>query len=121
MWIVHVDPAGEVDPKKRCQHVNFVQHTLVSRAVLLIRALHCSTAKMQSTVAIGWHYSPHPHYTMWLQVPGEEEYLFTAYSVFTVMNDPIWGANSTDRHEIHLQAALDNKLEPEDLPLAPWY
>ena len=60
------------------------------------------------------------HELCMVQVKGEEEYLFTAYSVFTVIKPPRWGAKPTDWHEIHLQAALDNKLEDEDLPLAPW-
>ena len=51
---------------------------------------------------------------------GEEEYLFTPYSAFTVLS-AIWNAGTdADPHIIELQAAVDNKAEPEDLPLAPW-
>ena len=54
-------------------------------------------------------------------VRGELEYLFTAFSVFTVevVN---WSANPTKKatpHEITIVAAVDNRVEPEDLPLAP--
>ena len=53
-------------------------------------------------------------------VPGEEEYLFAPYSVFTVLRST-WNAGTTaDPHEVELLAAVDNKGEPEDLPLAPW-
>ena len=31
-----------------------------------------------------------------------------------------WGSAQMDVHEVVLRAAADNKLEPEDLPLAPW-
>jgi serine/threonine protein kinase len=52
---------------------------------------------------------------------GEEEYLFTAFSVFTV-HEVVWSTNPTtqDPHRITLKAAIDNSLEAGDLPLAPW-
>ena len=31
-----------------------------------------------------------------------------------------WGATLFAVHEVVLKAAVDNKAEPEDLPLAPW-
>eukprot|EP00669_Euglena_mutabilis_P013459 TRINITY_DN842_c0_g1_i2.p2 TRINITY_DN842_c0_g1~~TRINITY_DN842_c0_g1_i2.p2 ORF type:complete len:300 (+),score=111.86 TRINITY_DN842_c0_g1_i2:473-1372(+) len=51
----------------------------------------------------------------------EQEYLFSPYSVFTVERvdwrpNPDW----KDPHTIFLRAAIDNRLEPEDLPIAPW-
>ena len=53
-------------------------------------------------------------------VPGEEEYLFAPYSAFTVLSVR-WGAGTVVApHEIELLAAVDNKAEREDLPLAPW-
>jgi len=53
--------------------------------------------------------------------PGEEEFLFSAYSVFTVekytwKDKPTW----QNPHEIYLKVAPDNMLEPADLPSAPW-
>jgi hypothetical protein len=55
-------------------------------------------------------------------VPGEEEYLFQAFSVFTVL-EVDWKAAPTTQspHQITLMAAQDNSKEAEDLPLAPWY
>jgi hypothetical protein len=58
-------------------------------------------------------------------VPGEVEYLFAAYSVFTVCDEPgnpYWSTNPTTQnpHRITIEAAIDNSLEAEDLPLAPW-
>ena len=53
-------------------------------------------------------------------VPGEEEYLFAPYSAFEVLSAS-WNAGTVAApHEIELLAAVDNKEEPEDLPLAPW-
>jgi hypothetical protein len=52
----------------------------------------------------------------------EWEYLFTCFSVFSVIKAE-WSADATDAlrpHKIHIHAAMDNSLEPEDLPLAPW-
>jgi hypothetical protein len=55
---------------------------------------------------------------------GEEEFLFQAFSVFTV-KEVSWSksalATMDDPHCIVLEAAVDNKDEPEDLPLAPWW
>ena len=55
-------------------------------------------------------------------VEGEKEFLFTAFSVFTVevVN---WSATPMDEatpHEITIVAADDNKAEPVGLPLSPW-
>ena len=58
-------------------------------------------------------------------VKGEEEFLFTVFSVFTV-TEVEWSADPTVPHRITVEAALDNKLQsdgqpwPVDLPLAPW-
>uniref|UniRef100_A0A7S4G9F7 Uncharacterized protein n=1 Tax=Eutreptiella gymnastica TaxID=73025 RepID=A0A7S4G9F7_9EUGL len=57
------------------------------------------------------------------QVPGEEEFLFAAYSVFTV-RDVQWVSEATPDgpHVVHLEAAIDNNLPNSGgLPLAPWY
>jgi hypothetical protein len=52
----------------------------------------------------------------------EEEYLWAPYSVFTVENVVFSKCNTyMDPHVITISAAIDNRLEPEDLPLAPWY
>ena len=53
-------------------------------------------------------------------VEGEQEYLFAPYSTFTVLS-ATWNAGTdADAHVIELRAAVDNRAEPEDLPLAPW-
>ena len=65
--------------------------------------------------------------------PEEQEYLYAAYSIFTV-RATTWGEDG-EPHRIELDAALDNKSEAEGgssgrwatpagseaLPLAPWY
>ena len=57
-------------------------------------------------------------------VPGEFEFLFSAYSAFEVVRVH-WSPTPQDKalpHEITLRAAPDNKDADfaEDLPLAPW-
>ena len=48
--------------------------------------------------------------------------LWAPYSVFTVEKVELAAENSyLNPHVITLRAAVDNRLEPEDLPLAPWY
>ncbi len=53
---------------------------------------------------------------------GEQEFLFVPYSTFTVQFVQ-WSPRPTIEmpHRITIVAALDNKAEPEDLPVAPWY
>ena len=55
-------------------------------------------------------------------VVGELEFLFAAYSAFTVVSVE-WAARPDDEtpHVVVLQAAIDNRREAEDAPLAPWY
>ena len=53
-------------------------------------------------------------------VANELEYLFSPYSVFTVTS-VLWAATPDDSHTIELKACTDNRREPADLPLAPWY
>jgi len=54
-------------------------------------------------------------------IENEEEFLFSAYSVFEVRKVE-WKENPTwmTSHIIELYVSPDNLLEQEDLPLAPW-
>ena len=61
----------------------------------------------------------HVNFVRHSHVHGEHEYLFTAYSVFTVRRC-VW-AEGKELSRIEVDATLDNLTEPEDLPLAPWY
>jgi len=65
----------------------------------------------------------HANYVDRTNVDGEDEFLFSPYSVFTVVDNPIWKNNPTwvEPHEVHLLVAVDNKLENEMLPLSPWH
>jgi len=73
-----------------------------------------------------FHFHPdckcvHVNYLDKSLIEGEEEFLFSAYSVFTVMQvdwkeSPTW----INAHVIDLAVSPDNLLEKEDLPLAPW-
>ena len=51
-------------------------------------------------------------------IPGEREYLFAPYSVFTLVSVK-WSVHDTIKFTI--RAARDNKEEDECLPLTPWY
>jgi hypothetical protein len=53
---------------------------------------------------------------------GEQEFLFVPYSTFTVQS-VTWSPfpNREMPHRVTIVAANDNKAEPEDLPVAPWY
>lgn len=53
-------------------------------------------------------------------IKGENEYLFAPYSVFTLVSVE-WSKKKDKSHEFTILAACDNKVEDEDLPLAPWY
>ena len=53
-------------------------------------------------------------------LPDEQEYLFAAYSAFTVRSAAWRAGTVADPHRIDLDAAVDNKDEPLDLQLAPW-
>ena len=53
-------------------------------------------------------------------LPDEQEYLFAPYSTFTVRSAQWKAGSDADPHVVVLDAAVENKREPEDLPLAPW-
>ena len=52
--------------------------------------------------------------------PCAGEYLFAPYSVFTLIRVQ-WSEKINVPHKLVLQAATDNSIEEETLPLAPWY
>ena len=53
-------------------------------------------------------------------IKGEHEYLFAAYSVFKLVSIE-WSAKLSKPHKFVIRAAVNNKSEDENLPLAPWY
>ena len=53
-------------------------------------------------------------------IPGEGEYLFSPYSVFTLLSVK-WSSHPRTPHEFTILPAIDNQDEDENLPLAPWY
>lgn len=53
-------------------------------------------------------------------VKGEDEFLFAPYSTFKLLSAS-WSDDIKKPHNLTVEAAIDNKLEREDLPLAPWY
>jgi hypothetical protein len=57
-------------------------------------------------------------------VPGEMEFLYSAYSVFKVLRTDFSAQDWSEpdaHYTVVLEAALDNKKHNEDLPLAPWF
>ena len=61
----------------------------------------------------------HASYVLKSHLGAEKEFLFSPYSVFQVVATQ-WSSTNTS-HTIVLRAAIDNRIHPEDLPLAPWY
>ncbi len=54
-------------------------------------------------------------------VDGEYEFLFAPFSVFTVVSVHVPVKPTTSNPiVIVLEAAIDNRDEPDDLPLSPW-
>ncbi len=56
-------------------------------------------------------------------VPGEEEFLFAPYSVFTLLSITMPASGkptATYPVVIEQQAGIDNRDEPTDVPLSPW-
>jgi hypothetical protein len=46
---------------------------------------------------------------------------FAAFSAFEVLKATWNAGDDDDPHVVELAAAVDNRKEAEDLPLAPWY
>jgi len=61
------------------------------------------------------------NYVSHSNVSKEEEFLFAPFSTFSVEAVELSPDPKLQPHRIHLVAAQDNRAEPEDLPLAPWY
>lgn len=66
-----------------------------------------------------WHYT-HQHCVVCFAVHGPGEYLFAPYSVFKLVSVE-WSSKISASHTLVLEVAVDNRLEEETLPLAPWY
>jgi hypothetical protein len=66
------------------------------------------------------HRCKHVNFVTRTNVPGEKEFLFAPYSVFTVVSVTPGRGDDDSPHRIELLAAVDNRKEPENLPLAPW-
>jgi hypothetical protein len=70
-----------------------------------------------------FHYSAagcvHVNYIKSL-IPEESEFLFPAFSVFTVRSTN-FSSSTAELSEIHLDVAPDNFTESENLPLSPWH
>jgi hypothetical protein len=90
LWKVQVNKDGKTDNNFKCRHVNLVK---------------AKTRSLQQYEQ---------------QTRSEKEYLFAAFSPFTVTK-VTWSQNSQSTpHLIEITAALDGTQEPEDLPLALW-
>lgn len=62
----------------------------------------------------------HVNYVEKSNVEAEKEYLFAPYSPFKVIKVHRGTGSMTNHHVIELEAGLDSKDFPEDLPLAQW-
>ena len=95
LWTVMVDKRGEMEPLKRCAHVNFV--TKVAKKI-------DGKGKTKDEVK-------------------EYEWLFQHFAPFMIFKVKWSETAKTDinrPHEITIVAAQDGQKEPENLPLAPW-
>ena len=99
-WIVRVDPKGEKSPMcvlPVCAAL--LSHDTQRRR---FRCRHVNLVEKSN-------------------VKGEDEFLFAPFSVFTVLsvNAPA-KATATNPIVIVLEAAIDNRDEPDHLPWSPW-
>ena len=62
----------------------------------------------------------HASFVLKSHVSVENEFLFSPYSVFQVIQAE-WSSTTSQHHTVVLRAAIDNLNHPGDLPLAPWY
>ncbi len=53
-------------------------------------------------------------------IPGEGEFLFAPYSAFKLQSVK-WSTQVRKPHKITARSMIDNKVEDEHMPLAPWY
>lgn len=56
-WVIHIDPAGEHDPKLRCKHVNFVANTHVEGEAEFLFALY----SVFTVRSVTWAEAGSPH------------------------------------------------------------
>ena len=91
-----------IDPVRKCAHVNLVKKTNVEGE----EEVRQTRLDVSASVSLTLNARP--------------QYLFAPYSAFTVVSAAWNLGTSLDPHVIELEAAVGNKEEPEDLPLAPW-
>ena len=99
-WIVRVDPKGETS----------LMYVLPVCAALLLRVMQPRRSRCR-----------HVNLVEKSNVKGEVEFLFAPFSVFTVVsvNAPV-KPTASNPIVIVLEASIDNRDEPDDLPISPW-
>ncbi len=110
-WVVHYDPRGEHNLRYRCKNVNLVEKTVKGvEDELEFLFVPCVLLSPPDWFSANMPTDAHP-----LLPPFR-------YSVFTVMSIDVPAKIVGDNPVvIHIQAAVDNANEDEDLPLAPWH
>ena len=114
-WIIHLDPRGATDFAHRCKHVNLVKRTNVAGEFGLY------SYGLYSYGPNSYGLYSYANLLKRMNVAGEWEFLFAAYSAFEVLSTGWNAGTDRDPHVVHIQAAIDNRPEDENLPLAPWY
>jgi hypothetical protein len=100
-WVIRVDPRGE-------------------------KSLRCACAVLVAAVASHADHArryrcKHVNLVEKSNVAGEIEFLFAPFSVFTVVSSHVPPKPTAGNPiVIVLQAAVDNRDEPDELPLSPW-
>jgi hypothetical protein len=125
-WIIHLDVRGATDFAHRCKHVNLVKRTNVPGEweFLFAGIYECfymwtylyAYASAQCSRGRSWLRVCHSNMSLCF------EWIFDAgYSTFEVLSTEWNAGTDTHPHVVQIQAAVDNRFEDEDLPLAPWY
>jgi hypothetical protein len=112
-WVVHYDPRGEHSLRYRCKNVNLVEKTVKGvEDELEFLFVPCVLLLL----------------LVWLRdnirtdAPPPPPLSSCRYSVFTLLSIHVPAKIVGDNPVvIHIQAAIDNANEDDDLPLAPWH
>jgi hypothetical protein len=141
IWTIKVDPRGASQLKYRCKHVNQASSccaniaplgAIILNAVASLCVSHgCTVSGFKDQRARGIRVSVRARITSTLTAARALSFArpdstcsYSPYSVMTVESValPMHNAQPTvaDPIRIVIVAALDNRLEAPDLPLAPW-
>ena len=127
-----MDKRGIEDPLFRCRHAFVLEMTHIPgeeeylfvpyRSVYKYSCIHRDSTL---TYIYMYMYTPrlYTHVFIYIYIYIYMRFTPTRFiccSTFTVL-ETTWSENHTTPHEILVEASVDNVVEADDLPLAPWY